>query len=118
MEYFLDKELECKCGCGLTISKELRDKLNKARERSNGVKFIITSGARCKNHNTRIGGVSDSAHIYGLAVDIAYYNSQQSFYIIKSLLDVGFQRIGINFEKSFIHCDIDNSKPTPCLFKY
>lgn len=115
--YFSRKELECKC-CGVClISDDLIMRLNQAREMA-GIPFIITSGYRCQRHNEEVGGVPTSAHTKGLAVDIAFKNSNQCFKIVRSLYDAGFKRIGINFAKSFVHCDIDTSKPQNVLFKY
>lgn len=117
-KYFVDKELCCKCGCGYTITdKEFLELLDEAREEA-GIPFVITSGARCTKHNKEVGGVSDSAHTKGLAVDISFKNSQECFKIIDSLIGVGFKRIGINFDKQFIHCDVDKDKPQKVLFKY
>lgn len=115
--YFSRKELECKC-CGVyLIADELLIMLNEARERA-GIPFIITSGYRCAKHNENVGGVAESAHTKGLAVDISFKNSNQCFKIVKALYDSGFKRIGINFAKSFVHCDIDRSKSQNVLFKY
>ena len=117
MNYFSDSELNCRCGCGMTITKPLLDKLNKARELA-GVPFAVTSGARCKEHNRKVGGTPNSAHTRGMAVDIAYQSSRAKFAIIKALLGVGFVRIGDNQKKSFIHCDIDDSLPQNVFFDY
>lgn len=115
--YFSRKELECRC-CGVClIDDNLISRLNQARELA-GIPFIITSGYRCEKHNSEVGGVPTSSHTKGLAVDIAFKDSNQCFKIMKSLLDAGFKRIGINFAKSFIHCDIDGAKPQNVLFKY
>lgn len=115
--YFSRKELECKCCGTCLIASELVERLNEAREIA-GIPFVITSGYRCEKHNQNVGGVADSAHVFGKAVDIAFKNSNQCFKIVKALYDVGFRRIGINFNKSFVHCDIDNTKQQDVLFKY
>lgn len=38
--------------------------------------------------------------------------------IIVDLLASGFDRIGINFKKRFVHVDVDYSKPSPTIFSY
>lgn len=117
-KHFSDKELSCQCGCGFTITDELfLRRLESAREIA-GIPFTITSGARCKEHNKKVGGVDSSAHTKGLAVDIAFKDSHCCYVILDSLYKAGFKRIGINFAKSFIHCDVDESKPQEVLFKY
>jgi len=87
-----------------TIFVEL---LDKARAYA-GIPFYITSGYRTKEHNLNVGGVSNSAHRYGLACDITCLDSVERFKIIEALLYVGFNRIGIH--QSFIHVDLSSSK--------
>lgn len=81
-----------------------------------GIPFKITSGFRDKKSNEKAGGVEDSAHLLGLAVDIACTSSDARWKIFNSLLKVGFTRIG--FGKDFIHCDIDTSKPKNMIWHY
>lgn len=117
-KHFSDMELSCQCGCGFKITDDLfLKRLEYARELAL-IPFVITSGARCEKHNKEVGGVDTSAHTKGLAVDIAFKDSHQCFVIMEALLRAGFKRIGINFNKSFIHCDTDDSKPQNVLFKY
>lgn len=42
---------------------------DRAREELNGVGFI-SSGLRCSLHNANVGGVSDSRHLNGKAIDL------------------------------------------------
>ena len=42
---------------------------NRAREELKGAGFI-SSGLRCPQHNANVGGVSDSRHLSGKAVDL------------------------------------------------
>lgn len=111
--YFKPSESMCSCGCGLDIEPELRIVLNRARSIA-GIPFIINSGARCKEHNTNIGGRYNSAHIKGLAVDIKADNNESRAIIHNALCKVGFQRFGI-YDR-FIHTDIDLTKPHPRLW--
>lgn len=115
--YFQPHETQCRCGCGMDIKPELLIQLNFARQVA-GVPFSITSGARCSDRNKKIGGNPNSAHTRGLAVDIAYANSAAKYHILRGLFAAGFKRIGDNADKSFIHCDIDESLPQNVFFKY
>lgn len=117
MSYFADNEFKCRCGCGMDVIDELKDKANEARGIA-GVPFRITSGARCLRHNTRIGSKPSSSHVKGKAMDIAFRNSREKFLIIKGLILAGVDRIGINDKKNFIHADIDEDKPEEVMFKY
>lgn len=102
--YVKISELDCKCGCGHNNANEnFLYKLNHARHLAE-VPFVITSGCRCNEHNEKVGGSLTSAHLVGLAVDIACPDSRTRFKIIKALLMVGFTRIGIG--KDFIHVDM------------
>jgi hypothetical protein len=64
------REIECKCGCGFDIVdfklietfQALRDYVNQP--------IFITSGCRCPEHNKKSGGVKDSAHVKGMALDM------------------------------------------------
>jgi len=114
--HFISNEFSCKCGCGLSnISQTLINKLQSARYEA-GIPFVITSGSRCPAHNKREGGLASSAHITGLAVDIAAPDGLTRYKILNSLMSVGFKRIGI--AKSFIHVDIDRTKPSPTIWIY
>lgn len=73
-----------------------------------GIPFVINSSYRLRGHNSRVGGVSNSSHLVGLAVDIACSNSFDRFTIINALVRAGFTRIGIG--QHHIHCDIDIEK--------
>ena len=79
-----------------------------------GIPFYITSGVRTKDQNFACGGVSDSAHLSGLAVDIACLNDEQAYCIISGAMASGFKRIGLG--KGHIHLDIDTTKPQKVLW--
>lgn len=100
---------------GLSISPSLVSMLDMARGIAQ-VPFIINSGVRTISHNKAIGGVDDSSHLKGLAVDIKIINSSSRFRIIRSLLVVGFRRVGI--ASNYIHCDIDYDKPLDVIWWY
>lgn len=100
---------------GVLMSSTLLNMLDKARELAN-IPFIISSGYRTSFHNKKVGGVKDSSHLKGLAVDIVCNNSSDRFLIICALLQVGFTRIGI--KDNSIHCDIDFKKDNPVIWLY
>lgn len=116
-KYFTDDCFKCRCGCGMDISDNLKQKVFLMREDAQ-VPFIVTSGARCVKHNASVGGKADSSHIRGLAVDIAYSDSGRAFAIEKAAYIHGIKRIGRNRKKKFIHIDIDDSLPQNVSFDY
>ena len=85
-------------------------KLDEARAISD-VPYIITSGYRTPEHNSKVGGRVGSSHLKGVAVDIKCNNSLDRARILKGLFLVGLgRRVGI--AKNFIHVDIDMNKPS------
>ena len=116
LKHFNFEEFDCPTleGSGLPTTDggkmciDFLHKLDEARELA-GVPFKITSGYRSPQHNLDVGGRVGSSHIKGLAVDIACVNSHQRQKILTALIQVGFKRVGIG--KSFIHTDLDTSKP-------
>lgn len=115
MNYFPEKELRCKCGCGAYDMDEMfMYYLNRVREVAN-IPFIITSGYRCPAHNEKVGGSKTSSHLIGKAVDISCTNSKDRHIMIENLC-FHFNRIGIG--KDFIHVDMDDNKPEYRIWVY
>lgn len=68
-KYFTKSEIECHCGCGQAyIDQELLDMADKLREYI-GHPMITHCTNRCTKHNRNVGGVSNSLHIGGHAMD-------------------------------------------------
>ena len=105
-------EFACGCGCGeKRISLELVKKLQAARTIA-GIPFIIASGARCEDHNRKVGGSPESEHVpaympdnhaHGVDIDtdhprlhrMGISNSRARHLILDALRKAGFTRIGI-----------------------
>jgi len=79
----------------------LLDMLDEAREEA-GVPFVITSGVRPPRNPD-----DNSAHIRGLAADIDAEHARPRYKILRALILVGFNRIGV-YDKH-IHADCDES---------
>ena len=108
MRYFNYHEFNCPIegeGSGEhMMDADFLQMLDRARHLS-GLAFIINSGYRNKEHNKKVGGKANSAHLAGCAADIHCVDPRARCYIIGALFEVGFNRIGI--AKTFIH--VDNS---------
>ena len=117
MKYFKLSEFDSPdlVGSGEAMDKEFLSKLDQARSLCD-IPFRITSGYRSEAHNLKVGGVSNSSHIKGLAVDIACTNSAARHIIVSALLKVGLNRIGI--ADTFIHVDRDPSKVANVIWTY
>lgn len=94
-------------------------KLDAIREEA-GFPFIITSGYRTPAHNAKVGGVPNSSHVKGLAVDIAAVNipgvTDARERIAKAAIRNGITRIG--WGNTFIHLDIDPDKTQNIVWGY
>lgn len=90
-------------------------KLDRARDLF-GAPIVITCGYRTPEHNAEIGGVKDSAHTKGMAVDIkAPADPFMREKLAWAFGAAGFRRVE-SAPKHF-HVDIDSDKPTPCFFE-
>ena len=107
LKYFKLSEFDDAPGTGKNMKKDFLKKLDKARAIAD-VPFKITSGYRSKETNKRVGGVSTSSHLKGLAADISCKDSSTRQKIVNGLIQAGFTRIGI--ADTFIHCDTDKDK--------
>jgi len=123
MKYFSISEFDCPSlpNSGNNMDGNFLSMLDQAREYA-GIPFKITSGYRTEQHNSKVGGVprtesnKGSSHMYGLAADIACNNSKDRYTIIASLMDAGFNRIGV--ASTFIHVDNDPDKPSDVIWTY
>ena len=95
------------------LKKQLVRALDKARGYAQ-IPFIITSGYRTKEENTRVGGAVNSAHLRGWAVDIKATSNENKDRILIALSRVGFKRIGIY--RAHIHADRDRTKSPAIWF--
>ena len=128
IKYFSKSEFECHCGkCdSFVIEPKLVEKLDDLRKKFKHPIFI-SSGYRCPEYNKYIGGVKNSYHTKGLAVDIAIYG-KPAYELLKYVYEIGFDGIGINqkgpYNKRFIHLDLglldksNKSKKRPTIFSY
>ena len=107
LKYFKLSEFDDAPGTGKNMKKDFLTKLDKARDIAD-VPFKITSGYRSKETNKKVGGVSTSSHLKGLAADISCKDSSTRQKIVSALIQAGFTRIGI--ADTFIHCDTDKDK--------
>ena len=117
MKYFKLSEFDSPdlVGSGEAMDMEFLSRLDQARSLCD-IPFRITSGYRSEAHNRKVGGVSNSSHLKGLAADIACTNSAARHIIVSALLKVGLNRIGI--ADTFIHVDRDSSKPANVIWIY
>ena len=108
-KYFKPQEFVCKCGCGeAEVAENLLRELDKIREHF-GVPVSITSGRRCKKHNAKVGGATNSQHVLGTAADIVVKGVSPDK-VYKYLSTTYPDRYGIGLYKSFTHFDVRPQK--------
>lgn len=98
------REFACKGGSQeVKVHAELVAKLQLLRDRV-GKAIVINSGYRTPEHNKRVGGVVDSYHVKGMAVDISIPSGWTVDRIAKLAKDIGFT--GIGKYRTFVHLDV------------
>lgn len=106
---FRVKEFVCSDGSDpIFISPELVSVLQNIRAHF-GKPVTITSAYRTPAHNKKVGGVTDSMHLYGAAADITVKDispEQVAQYAEKLLTGKG----GIGVYKTFVHIDVRSTK--------
>lgn len=75
IKYFTREEFRCQCGgkyCNGFPAEPAEETVRMADEirRRAGIPLNVNSGVRCKRHNAEVGGVSNSLHTTGQAVDL------------------------------------------------
>jgi len=121
-KYFTDAEFK---KFGIT-DEDFRRKLDNARglatawlqsttgDRTKQTPIKITSGKRTEAQNDAAGGVEDSAHTKGIAIDLSCSTGEQRVALVYGFLAAGITRIGL-YDKH-MHVDTDYTKPNPTIF--
>ena len=116
---FTYNEIKCKCGgkyCNgypAGFSYELLRQLQDIRNHF-GKAVIITSALRCPTHNKNVGGVKNSKHTQGKAVD--FYVKGVSYSTLKAYVNkLPYNNYTYNVNGSVMHHDI---KPPEYVEKY
>ena len=113
IKYFKRSEFACKCGkyCnGFPVepNEKLVETLETIREHF-GVPVTVSSGIRCKTHNTNVCGVSKSQHMEGTAADIVVKGVPVSE-VVKYAETLMPKTGGIGTYKTFTHIDVRSVK--------
>ncbi len=106
-EFFSLEEFQCPCCRCVKLDPSLLQKLKGLR---NKIKkpVIITSGYRCSKHNSEVGGVKNSYHLLGMAVDI-FVPEIPIARLLQITREFKFQGIGFYPDRNFLHLDIRNT---------
>lgn len=86
------------------INPILPEYLQKARDHF-GKPLIITSGYRTTAHNIKVGGVSNSQHVFGNAADV-YIPGVSVLDLYNYFCEIAGNSCGIGIYNSFVHFDV------------
>lgn len=95
------------------INPMLPEYLQKARDHFERP-LIITSGYRTIAHNIKVGGVSNSQHVFGNAADV-YIPSVPVLELYNYLCEIAGDSCGIGIYDTFVHFDV---RPVKARFDY
>lgn len=106
IKYFKKSEFRCKCGCG---ADSMNETLIRVADRTRGHfsrPITVSSGRRCANHNARVGGVSNSRHLSGKAMDFCVVGKTAA-----QVLDYVKQQPEIRYayaiDGTYVHMDVN-----------
>lgn len=110
-EFFDRQEFKCKCagkhcnGYPAEMERRLLEVADRMRKYF-GVPVTVSSGLRCQIHNTNCGGVSNSRHLSGKAMDFCVQGKTAA-----DVLAYVRQQSGIRYSyaitKNYVHMDIE-----------
>jgi len=112
--YLSYKEIVCRCGCGFGLEDgdfddEMVSKFYTMRVMF-GEAITVTSGCRCVTHNAKksVGGMPNSKHLKGRAVDITCANPTAERLAMLAFCagKAGFKYCEVKLAKRILHVDI------------
>lgn len=110
IKYFKRSEFKCKCGgkyCnGYPV--EMQEAVVKAADKVRahfGKPVTVSSGIRCTRHNAAVGGVSNSRHLQGKAIDfsVSGFSASMVLAYVQSLPEI---RYAYAINSNYVHMDI------------
>lgn len=110
---FSASEFACPCCGEAKIKGALIKALEQLRKEIGDKPITVTSGYRCKEYNEKIGGAPNSAHVRGLAADIACSSVplRTLFYKAESIPHFKDAGVGLYPDNNFVHVDVYRGGP-------
>ena len=110
IEYFRKNEFACKCGCHCNgYPAEMHPVLVRVADRMRrhfGSAVLVSSGLRCKTHNANVGGVSNSRHLTGKAMDFCVAGKSAAI-VLEYVQQQPEIRYAYAIDGQSVHMDID-----------
>lgn len=108
LRYFQRREFACKCGrCGgfpaepdetlVTAAENIRSRLK--------VPMLVSSGVRCPEHNAAVGGVHNSRHLTGKAMDFRAVgkSAREVLALVQTYPEI---RYAYAIDSEYVHMDV------------
>ena len=110
IKHFDREEFRCKCGgkyCnGFPVepSEKLVKLADRVREHF-GASAVVSSGIRCETHNAKVGGVANSRHKYGTAMDFCISGLPASLVLpfVQAQPDTNY---AYAIDNNYVHMDV------------
>jgi hypothetical protein len=136
------EEGRCRCGCGLGERPEEYPPdtvaLVQTMRDIKGGPLWVNSWLRCQRYNALVGGVENSAHVRGTAVDLGARNAVDRYNLIVLAVLAAIRTLhhvpgidwhllfltlrdplrGIGLAKTFVHVDTDSVCARPAAWGY
>lgn len=111
IRYFDRSEFRCKCGGKYCdgYPAEPNEKLIRVADRVRGNlggAAIVSSGVRCKTHNANVGGVANSRHLNGKAMDFCV-RGKTATQVLVEISDYPEIRYAYAIDSSYVHMDVN-----------
>lgn len=111
IEYFDREEFRCKCGgkyCNGFPAEpnETLVRVANAIRKEAGVSITVSSGLRCTKHNANVGGVSNSRHLSGKAMDFCVkgWSASKTLDAVKKHSHI---RYTYAIDGNYVHMDVE-----------
>lgn len=110
VEFFEKAEFACKCGRYCRgYPAELNRTLVQAADRVRkhfGAPVIVSSGLRCPTHNANVGGVANSRHLSGKAMDFCV-TGKTAAAVLEFIQQQPQIRYAYAIDGQYVHMDVD-----------
>lgn len=111
IKYFTREEFRCKCGGKYCdgFSAEPSPKLVRVADRVRehlGASALVSSGVRCETHNANVGGVYNSRHLTGKAMDfrVSGKTATQTLAFVQAQPEI---RYAYAIDANYVHMDVE-----------
>ena len=110
IKYFTRAEFKCKCGKHCDgFPEEPKELLVRTADRVReqlGAPAIVSSGVRCKTHNANVGGVANSRHLSGKAMDFCV-SGKTATQVLACVKQQPGIRYAYAIDSHYVHMDVE-----------